>query len=86
MNPHRKSDTNAEQRPGLPGTLPNKANGRRPITPGVSSQTHMLLTMCPSYNYNPHVLRASKIGFGKYIRLEEMGTLGGATGADPREK
>jgi hypothetical protein len=30
--------------------------------------------------------RASKIGFGKYIRLEEIGTIGGATGADPREK
>jgi hypothetical protein len=30
--------------------------------------------------------RASKIGFGKYIRIEEMGTIGGATGADPREK
>jgi hypothetical protein len=32
--------------------------------------------------------RASKIGFGKYIniRLEEMGAIGGATGADPREK
>jgi hypothetical protein len=29
--------------------------------------------------------RASKIGFVKYIRLEEMGTIGGATGADPRE-
>jgi hypothetical protein len=30
------------------------------------------------------VRRASKIGFGKYIRLEEMGTaIGGATGADP---
>jgi hypothetical protein len=29
---------------------------------------------------------ASKIGFGKYIRLEEMGTIGGATGADSREK
>jgi hypothetical protein len=29
---------------------------------------------------------ASKIGFGKYIRLEEMGTIGGATGADYREK
>jgi hypothetical protein len=27
-----------------------------------------------------------RVGFGKYIRLEEMGTIGGATGADPREK
>jgi hypothetical protein len=26
--------------------------------------------------------QGSKIGFGKYIRLEEMGTIGGATGAD----
>jgi hypothetical protein len=33
-----------------------------------------------------HGTRGSKIGFGKYIRLEEMGTIGGATGADPREK
>jgi hypothetical protein len=31
-------------------------------------------------------VRASKIGFGKYIQLEEMGKIGGATGADPREK
>jgi hypothetical protein len=33
--------------------------------------------------------RASKIGFGKfkYVRLEEIiGTIEGATGADPREK
>jgi hypothetical protein len=34
-------------------------------------------------------ISASKIGFGKYFRLEEemaMGTIGGATGADSREK
>jgi hypothetical protein len=32
------------------------------------------------------LIRASKIGFGKYIRLEEMVTIGGATGADSGEK
>jgi hypothetical protein len=28
----------------------------------------------------------SKIGFGKYIGLKEMGKIGGVTGADYREK
>jgi hypothetical protein len=31
-------------------------------------------------------IRASKIGFGKYIRLEEMGSIGGATRALILEK
>jgi hypothetical protein len=43
-------------------------------------------TQAPKWRERRDAIRASKIGFGKYIRLEEMGTIGGATGADPREK
>jgi hypothetical protein len=42
------------------------------------------ITKRPGLNWTE--TRASKIGFWKYTRLEEIGTIGGATGADSREK
>jgi hypothetical protein len=45
------------------------------------------ICLYPSLSLPSAIVRhsASKIGFGKYTRLEEMGTIGGAAGADPRE-
>jgi hypothetical protein len=62
---------------------------RRPYVTSIlsaGSYGHAVRKLTDGGGWAQLISRAFKIGFGKYIRLEEMGTIGGATGADPRDK